>query len=65
MLCKERHVCEVRTIRLLNQLAMRGIKEFLTDDDDLECVSELLDSGCCSREVLLLVLNDILRRPLL
>ena len=57
-------MCEVRTVRLLNQLTMRGMKEFLTDDDDLECVSELLDGGRCSMEVLLLVLNDILRKPL-
>ena len=62
--CKQRHLCEVHTGQLLNQLTVKGMKVFLTDDDDLEGVSELLDSGQCSREMLLLVLTDVLRKPL-
>jgi len=62
--CKQRHLCEVHIGQLLNQLTVKGMKVFLTDDDDLEGVSELLDSGTCSREIMILVLTDVLRKPL-
>ncbi len=63
-LCRERHLCEVNTRRLLDQLTTRCMRLFLIDDDDLLCVSEWLATSSCSDAMLKCVLKDILQKPI-
>lgn len=63
-LCRQRHICEVHARRLLTQLILKGVKVFLTDDDDLEEFGSLLQSQKCSPQMLDVILGDILRKPM-
>ena len=63
-LCRQRHLCEEHTLRLLNQLTARCIIVFLTDEDDLQSFSDFLARGVCPIPMLKCVLMEILKKTI-
>ena len=47
--------------RLLQELIGKGLKLFVAGEDELECFSELVESGKCSVPILKCVLNEVLQ----
>ena len=54
----------MHTRKKLDILTRKSLKMYLTDEDDLECFSELIDDGTCASEIMLCVLTEILQKPM-
>ena len=59
---KLRHCAECHVNRLLHQMMFRCIRFMLADEEDLEGFLPLIENGTTSLEMLLLTLEEIVRK---